>query len=588
MPPLRGWPACRWVTLISWRLLPDSGVHSLEENKRSGYIEAIRGRPMGAKTEREPPQMREVRRRSTPTPLDATVSRGLPPDLLDTGVRRLGFLGLVVALMGPAVYLIERITQPERVGNAGVPFQFLVALILFIAGAAMCVLAWSRVMRRELLLDLGLVFQVVVAFLISLTENATSWPAGQLVRGISWNCLWISMYVVAIPGTYGKSVLAAITAACMAPFGLLVASVVNQYPLPDPRQLLLLQLPPFVAAAWAIPAARYLYRLGAQVSRARAMGSYELIELIGQGGMGQVWRAQHRMLARVSAIKLIRPEVLAAAGNESIQILLRRFEREARATATLRSPHTVALYDYGVSEDGSFYYAMEYLEGLDLETLVQRFGPLPAARVRHFLLQAAHSLSEAHENGLVHRDIKPRNMFACRLGTEYDFVKVLDFGLVKLKSAEGSKTDLTAQGVTTGTPAYMAPEIAMGSASIDGRADLYSLGCSAYWLLTGQVVFEAPTAMAVVLAHLQTPPVPPSQRTELEVPASLESVVMQCMEKDPARRPQSALELADQLESCDGIEPWTRKEAGHWWRTHLPQGGSVRTASAAQPGDNLP
>lgn len=542
---------------------------------------------MAGQTERIPLEVREVRRQTTPTPLGASVSYGLPPDLLDTAVGRLGFLGLVIALMAPAVYSIEWFTQPGRVQNAGFPFQAGVATLMFVAGAVMCALAWSGKVRRELLLDLGLIFQVIVAFAISLTENATPWPKDQLVRGISWNCLWIAMYVVAIPGTYGKSILAAITAACMAPFGLLVASVVNDYKLPEPNQFLLLMLPPFVAAAWAIPAARYLYRLGAQVSRARAMGSYELLELIGQGGMGQVWRAKHRMLTRVSAIKLIRPEGLSATGTENMQLLLRRFEREARATAALRSPHTVALYDYGVSDEGCFYYVMEFLEGVDLETLVQQFGPVPAERVRSLLLQVTKSLAEAHGKGLVHRDIKPRNLFTCRLGTEHDFVKVLDFGLVKLRSAGETNTRLTGEGVTTGTPAYMAPEVALGSPNIDGRADLYSLGCVAYWLLTGQVVFDAPSAVAMVVAHLQTPPVPPSQRTELEVPESLESLILQLLEKDPAKRPQSAPELAERLEACQGIGSWTQKDAERWWSIHSPQSDAARAAMLAGAGDEI-
>jgi len=447
------------------------------------------------------------------------------------------------------------------------------------------VLAWSRKVRPELVLDLGLVFQVIVAFAISLWENAPPWPADQMIRGISWNCLRISMYVVTIPGTYGKSVLAAVTAACMAPFGLLVASVVNHADIPAPKQLLLLLLPPFVAAAWAIPVARHFYRLGTQVSRARAMGSYELLERIGQGGMGEVWRARHRMLTRVSAIKLIRPEALLAEGGGNAQVLLRRFEREARATAALRSPHTVALYDYGTTEEGSFYYVMELLEGLDLETLVQRFGPLPAGRVIYLLSQAARSLAEAHENGLVHRDIKPRNIFACRMGTEHDFIKVLDFGLVKHSATEKTQTYLTREGVTTGTPAYMAPEIAMGRPDIDGRADLYSLGCVGYWLLTGQLVFEAETAMAMVMAHVQKPPVPPSQRTEIEVPGSLEGVILRCLEKDPARRPQTARQLLDLLAECEEVEPWTHKEAERWWCAHAPQDGVYRAASRQGAGD---
>jgi serine/threonine-protein kinase len=300
------------------------------------------------------------------------------------------------------------------------------------------------------------------------------------------------------------------------------------------------------------------------------MGSYELIELIGKGGMGEVWRARHRMLARMSALKLIRPETLTVDGEDGSLLMLRRFEREARATATLRSPHTVALYDYGTSEDGCFYYVMELLEGLDLETLVQRFGPVPAGRTISLLSQTAKSLVEAHEKGLVHRDIKPKNIFVCRMGTEADFVKVLDFGLVKQLAAEDKQTLLTRRGVTTGTPQYMAPEVVMGKEDFDGRADIYSLGCVAYWLLTGHLVFDEETAMGAALAHVQTVPVPPSRRTELEIPEALESIVLQCLEKDPANRPQTARALLGLLEACAGAEPWTARDAELWWNLHIP------------------
>jgi serine/threonine-protein kinase len=239
------------------------------------------------------------------------------------------------------------------------------------------------------------------------------------------------------------------------------------------------------------------------------------------------------------------------------------------------------LYDYGISGDGSLYYVMELLDGLDLDALIQRFGPQPAGRVVSFLCQAAKSLAEAHAQGLVHRDIKPRNIFACRMGTDYDFIKVLDFGLVKIRVLEEgpTQTNLTRAGVTTGTPAYMAPEIATGSTNIDGRADLYSLGCVAYWLLTGQLVFEADSAMATVVAHVRTPPVPPSLRTEMPVPRSLEAIVLRCLEKDPAGRPQTARELYDLLAAC-GVEPWTRDDAERWWRVHMPSTGTAAVAAA--------
>ncbi|MEN6537460.1 MAG: serine/threonine-protein kinase [Bryobacteraceae bacterium] len=524
-------------------------------------------------------EQREVRRR-TPTGTSETGrTYGLPAEVVETAVRRLGFLGLVIGVMFPAVYCVEYFTQRAR--TAG-PIPPGVAVVFFVTGVVICILAWSKKFDPQLVLDIGLIFEVIVAFGISLDENIPLWPADQMLRGVSWNCLWITMYVVAIPGTMGKTVLAAITAAFMGPFGLLVDSVIERSIPAQPQ--ILNQILPFVAAGWAIPVARHFYHLGTQVTRARAMGSYELLELIGQGGMGEVWTARHRMLKRVSAIKLISPDALAAGGADT-KLLLHRFEREARTTAALRSPHTVALYDYGTAENGSFYYVMELLDGVDLETLVRRFGPVPAGRAVWFLTQAAKSLAEAHALGLVHRDIKPRNLFVCRMGMEFDFTKVLDFGLVKITDLETQQTCLTREGVTTGTPAYMAPEVAMGKPDIDGRADLYSLGCLGYWLLTGQLVFEADTAVATVLAHVQDKPVPPSQRTEIEVSKRLDHVILRCLEKNPADRPESAHELIDLLAACDDVDPWTQKQAEEWWSTHLPK-ISDRAAFAAGAGDN--
>lgn len=534
---------------------------------------------MAAPVEARRVERKEVRRQTPTGVSEVSSAYGLPAEVVNTAVRRLGFLGLIVAVMFPSVYWMEWWLQRARLAG---PIPLPVMLAALVVGSAMCLVAWSGRVRPELVLDLGLVFQVVVAFALSLTENTPPWPPDEMLRGVSWNCLWISMYVLAIPGTYGKSVLAAFTAAFMGLFGLLVAAVVDDAT-PAQNQILN-QLLPFVAAAWAIPVARHFYHLGTQVTRARAMGSYELLEMIGKGGMGEVWSARHRMLTRISAIKLIRPEALLVNGGENAQILLRRFEREARATAALRSPHTVALYDYGTTEDGSFYYAMELLDGLDLETLVQRFGPLPAGRVVCLLSQVARSLAEAHDMGIVHRDIKPRNIFTCRMGMEYDFAKVLDFGLVKLNAVDGTRTCLTQEGVTTGTPAYMAPEVAMGRPDIDGRADLYALGCVGYWLLTGQLVFDVESAVAMALAHVREQPVPPSRRTEIEVPESLDRLILQCLEKDPAARPESGRRLLDLLAECEPTEPWTQRQAERWWCTHMPQKGAerpLRTVSAA-------
>jgi serine/threonine-protein kinase len=301
------------------------------------------------------------------------------------------------------------------------------------------------------------------------------------------------------------------------------------------------------------------------------MGSYRLVELLGHGGMGEVWRAQHRLLARSAAIKLVRPEVLGASSEAEVKLALRRFEREAQATAALSSPHTIRLFDFGVTNEGAFYYVMELLAGRDLQSLVAEFGPLPAERVVFLLRQVCHSLADAHARGMVHRDIKPANIYVCRMGLDYDFVKVLDFGLVKFRNADASQTLISGDHPTSGTPAYMAPEIILGAADVDRRADVYALGCVAYYLLTGHLVFEGDTPMKVLIQHIQSVPVPPSQRTELPIPRELDDLVLACLEKDPNKRPQDAAKLYQMACGCNACDRWTSDVAIAWWEQHLPE-----------------
>ena len=295
---------------------------------------------------------------------------------------------------------------------------------------------------------------------------------------------------------------------------------------------------------------------------------YRLVEKLGEGGMGEVWRAQHQLLARPAAVKLIRSEALVdVQGRESV---LKRFQREAQVTANLQSPNTVKLYDFGVSETGSFYFVMELLSGIDLESMVKRFGELKAERVVMLLRQACRSLSEAHGAGLVHRDIKPANLFVCKLGRECDFIKVLDFGIVK-PTVQTGQTMLTAAGAVTGTPAYMAPELFLDKGEVDGRSDIYALGCVAFYMLTGRLVFESTKPVEQLLQHAKTPPEPPSRFTELSIPKSLDQLVLACLEKEPDDRPNSADELWRVLGQIEFDDPWTPERAEEWWRIHMPE-----------------
>lgn len=342
-----------------------------------------------------------------------------------------------------------------------------------------------------------------------------------------------------------------------------------------------LAVPTLICAGIAVYCAHRVFKMAESISEARRLGSYQLTEKLGTGGMGEVWKAEHEMLVRPAAIKLIRKEVMGERDGGLYQTLVARFEREVQATAALTSPHTVQIYDFGIT-DGSFYYVMELLEGSDLKTLVERFGPVPASRAASFLRQACDSLYDAHESGMIHRDIKPANLFVCRRGRTYDFIKVLDFGLVKdtgMRSKESA--ELTMQGLVSGTPAFMAPEMATGASAIDARADIYALGCVGYWLLTGELVFPAPTPLAMLLQHARERPTPPSERIELDIPPAFDQLILQCLEKNPQDRPASARELARRLADVEReCEAWTHERAERWWRAHLPHLAGSSTSVA--------
>jgi len=295
------------------------------------------------------------------------------------------------------------------------------------------------------------------------------------------------------------------------------------------------------------------------------VGSYSLIERLGSGGMGDVWLARHQLLARPAAVKIIRDSALG--GGEDGHIRRQRFAREAQATSELQSPHTVQLYDFGVSEGGGFYYVMERLRGMDLKRMVERHGPLSPERVVFLLKQACLSLSEAHALGLVHRDIKPANLFVCRLGAEYDFVKVVDFGVVSRHASE--RAQITTAGMILGTPAFLAPEL-VSNQSFDGRADIYALGCVAFWLIIGRPPFEAADAMAILMHHAQTPAPAPSTMSEEPIPPQMDALVLECLEKDPSRRP-TADALRERLDRVPVDREWNQRYARTWWEMHEPE-----------------
>jgi serine/threonine-protein kinase len=514
-----------------------------------------------------------ARRAETPAPgvRDTRSTTRLPDDLLAEQVRRLALLSAVLGALwtyGLSMdAFILKFVMPSVAGN---PVAQGVEMAGILVSAAMFAYVRYAPHTADVKRSVGLGYMIANAIGVALLNTWATSPVYGAGPTVSWIAVLILVFSMISPTTPRRMLTASVVAASMDPLGVWLADL-RGVAAPSAVVVLLHFLPNYICAIVAIVPAQILQRLGRRLREAQELGSYRLVELLGHGGMGEVWRAEHRLLARNAAVKLVRPEVLGAGDDGDAKLILRRFEREAQATAALSSPHTIHVFDYGVTQEGTFYYVMELLAGRDLESLVRDFGPVPADRAIFLLRQACHSLADAHARGLVHRDIKPANIYVCRMGLEYDFVKVLDFGLVKVHDRPSTQTLVTVNQHTTGTPAYMAPEIILGEADVDRRADVYALGCVAYFLLTGELVFDGDTPMKVMMQHVQARPVPPSQRTELRIPPELDELVLACLEKDPNRRPQHAEELLAMACGCNTCEGWTQKKARDWWETHLPE-----------------
>jgi len=539
----------------------------------------------------------------TPTPLPRTrIARGrpspsgrgpttgltgrMPDEILSDQLRRL----TMFAAIGTCVWTVALFMTVVIIPGLGpLGDRHWRAVPIEVAGAFVSGIMWLYFRRSEspasVKANAGLGLMLAVAGLIAaLNAFALTLPSiGDL--HLSWIAVLILVYSMIAAAPPRRMLVASLAAASMDPLVFALAGGLGA-DAPPVTTAVIAAWPNFACAVIAMLPSHVLQRIGRRLHEAQELGSYHLIEPLGTGGMGEVWRAEHHLLARQAAIKLVRPEVLGARTDAEARLALRRFEREAQATAQLSSPHTIQLFDFGITEEATFYYVMELLAGLDLESMVREFGPMPSERVIHLMRQACHSLADAHARGLVHRDIKPANIYVCRMGLEYDFVKVLDFGLVKFSRHAGDSDVLeTLDRTTTGTPAYMAPEIILGDVDIDRRADVYALGCVAYYLLTGQLVFEADSSMKMLMQHLHAQPVPPSQRTELPIPRPLEDLVMACLQKDPNRRPQDAQELFRLACECRGCEGWTQDRAREWWVIHMREfTGPLTIQGAPQAG----
>src|SRR5687767_8672084 len=417
----------------------------------------------------------------------------------------------------------------------------------------------------------GIWLVILNTFFLTLIELSYMKDATEGLGRPSWTAIVILTAAVTMPATPRRMWLGSLVAASMGPVAVTIVYLLGR-PVPPLAVTLAYYLPNYVfAAVAALPSAMF-QRMGRQIKQARDLGSYELVERLGGGGMGTVYRARHRFLARDAAVKLVRPEALGAT-ESAAQAQLRRFEREAQATASLKSEHSIRLFDFGATEDGSFYYVMELLDGRDLHSLVKEFGPLPHERAMYLLRQVCHSLAEAHARGMVHRDVKPGNIFLCRMGLEFDFIKVLDFGLVKTRppdqAIDVTETPITSQQQMIGTPAYMSPEMILSRPDVDCRADVYAIGCVAFYLLTGTHVFDG-NQMQVLADHVHAVPESPSSRLGATLPAEVDAFVLDCLRKNPDDRPPDARQLLNRIDAHNLADKWSNGAAEAWWHDRLP------------------
>lgn len=443
-----------------------------------------------------------------------------------------------------------------------------------VAAAVLCAVFATLMSRpslsRRLRVDLALVLQVLIVFALGWLEAPRYVGTDVELFGVSVLCVWTLFFPVTIAARLPRLGVATVFTALAVPAtaGLLGAlgNPIDVEAVAGSTVLVLL------CGGVGFGARVVFVDLSQRLADANTAGSYRLIEPLGRGAMGQVWTAEHVLLHRPAVVKFIRP---GKEEREHAPEIRERFQREARATAALRSPHTIELYDYGVGSDGSFYYVMEKLDGFDLGDLVKRFGPQEPGRVIHLIRQVCLSLAEAHAKGLVHRDVKPANVFASVAGTSFDVVKVLDFGLVRATGVANVPaldfSTMTMTGAALGTPATMAPEAVEDATSTDARTDIYAVGCVAYWLLSGERIFDTADAELIMTAHVEQQPVRPSERSGLPVPKDLENLIMKCLEKDPEDRPGGARELADALECCAAFHDWSREHSEQWWMQYAPE-----------------
>lgn len=484
------------------------------------------------------------------------------------GLDRLVTLALVFG-MTIAVLLVANLAldlaQFDSLPAARPASLYIFVLVLCVLSFAMWWVTERRLFSDGALTTAGQCYVLVFGVSLALVHALSLWWLDrERMLGISWISIWIMLQPILLPGTLRQSIRVTLLLACSVPVTMLAVALAQDVTLPGFTPLFTALVPNLAAAAMALFIAREMHQLDSEVARVRSLGSYRLQHKLGEGGMGEVWQATHHLLSRSAAIKLIQPGAMLRADAKSREMAT-RFFKEARAVSALTSPHSVQLFDFGVTDAGTLYIAMELLEGDDLHWIVKRHGPMPPARTVHVLLQICTSLEEAHALGLLHRDIKPANVFLCRMGLEYDYVKVLDFGIARTIA---ELNEDPAARAAEGTPAFMAPETLAATAGIDQRSDIYSVGCVALWMLTARYIPRGQHGVGVRRAGAANAFDPAAALAEAGVPADLSRLVNACLAESPHGRPASVALLRESLAVGNSATPWTGEDAKRWWREH--------------------
>lgn len=471
--------------------------------------------------------------------------------------------------IGTAAWAVFLFTDAFAARALGVPIEVLVGLR--IAGAAVGLAAYGLAKHKDLseraLTTIEAAVFVAAGLLVSIGAILSGGLRSPLAQGV----VIVTLFRTVLPAPWVRALPIALGCALTFPTALLIGAAFDPalaaHLASDRWSLGLSTMFLVLTAALASVGSHMQWDARKQVHEARRLGAYRLVARIAAGGMGEVWLARQVALNRNVALKILKERILTEAGA------LRRFQREAEAASTLTHPNTIRVFDFGASDDGVFFLAMELLDGLDLEDLVERVGPLPPGRVIHLARQACASLAEAHHRGLVHCDVKPANLFVAKLGDELDFVKVLDFGLVRVMSGPGATTI----DAIRGTPTFMPPEVVRGE-PVGPESDVYSMGAVLYFILTGTTVFQTSSYHESLLAHLETEIEPPSRRLGTKVPADLEAVVMKCLSKKRGDRYVTAREVEAALAACTDAASWTQEHARASWALLRPSMASIRTA----------